>query len=86
MAGTNTGGGGNNGTWSFTIDYSQLSGGTYTPQLGDVIQYFVVAQDQAGTPNVGANPVTGDVQTSVLDAATGHFPTTPNSYTIDYIT
>ncbi len=39
--------------FSFTTDFTLLSGGA--PITGDVIQYFIVAQDQAGTPNVGIN-------------------------------
>ncbi len=50
--GTLTSGDGMNGTWSFTIDAS-LVGGIVT---GDVISYYVVAQDQNGTPNIGSNP------------------------------
>jgi hypothetical protein len=37
--------------FSFTIDYTLLNAGGVTS--GDVIQYFVVAQDTATTPNVG---------------------------------
>jgi parallel beta-helix repeat protein len=43
-----------NGTttpYDFTIDYTKLPGGAVA--VGDTIQYFVVAQDVAGTPNVG---------------------------------
>ena len=42
--------------FSFTIDYSKLFGGTGAV-AGDTIQYFVVAQDLASTPNVGINSV-----------------------------
>ena len=45
---------------------------------GDIIQYFVVAQDTAG--NVGANPSAGFTATNVNTVTTP--PTTPNSYTI----
>ena len=37
--------------FTFTIDYSLLNAGSASS--GDVIQYFVVAQDTAATPNVG---------------------------------
>ncbi len=37
--------------FDFTIDYSLLNGGSVS--AGDTIQYFVVAQDTVGTPNVG---------------------------------
>jgi hypothetical protein len=39
------------GPFTFTIDYSLLNSGSASS--GDVIQYFVVAQDTAATPNVG---------------------------------
>ncbi len=50
------------------------------PVGGDSIQYFVVAQDLATTPNVGAQPGNGFVGTSVAAITTA--PTTPNSYLI----
>ena len=37
--------------FTFTMDYSLLNAGSVNP--GDTIQYFVVAQDSAPTPNVG---------------------------------
>ena len=43
--------------YNFTVDYSLVSGGSVSP--GDTIQYFVVAQDNAGTPNVTSNPLAG---------------------------
>jgi hypothetical protein len=46
-----------NGTTSpftFTIDYSLLNGGTGI-MVGDTVQYFVVAEDLNGVPNVGTN-------------------------------
>lgn len=39
--------------FSFTINYSLLFGGGVSQ--GDTIQYFIVAQDLASTPNVGIN-------------------------------
>jgi hypothetical protein len=41
-------------TIEFLINYSLLFGGTGV-QMGDVIQYFVVAQDNASPVNVGIN-------------------------------
>lgn len=38
-------------TYNFTIDYTKLKGGV--AKAGNVIQYFIVAQDNAATPNVG---------------------------------
>ena len=64
--------------FSLTIDNSIIFGGSVT--TGDVIQYFVVAQDLATTPNVGANPSTGFAGTTV--SAITSAPTTPSSYTI----
>ena len=66
------------GTYTCTIDYSLVGGGSVA--LNDVIQYFVVAQDTAGTPNVGANPSAGFAATSVNNVTSP--PTTPNTYTI----
>ena len=43
-----------NSPFSFTIDYTLL---TSTPVAGSVIQYFVLAEDMYGTPNVGSNSV-----------------------------
>ena len=42
-------------TFTFVIDYSLLSGGVTS---GQTIQYFVVAQDLAATPNVGVGSAT----------------------------
>jgi len=63
---------------NFTINYSILFGGSAS--INDIIQYFVVAQDLVGTPNVGSNPSSGFVGTSVSSISSA--PTTPNSYTI----
>jgi hypothetical protein len=40
-----------NTDYDFTIDYSLLFGGSASPR--DIVEYFVVAQDLASTPNVG---------------------------------
>lgn len=42
--------------FAFTVDYAILNGGV--ANAGDIIQYFVAAQDIVGTPNVGANSAT----------------------------
>lgn len=47
--GTLTSGNANNGTWDFEISYNTLG----TINNGDVIQYFIGAQDTYITPNVG---------------------------------
>ncbi|MBK8811285.1 MAG: InlB B-repeat-containing protein [Acidobacteria bacterium] len=67
---------GSSPTYTCTIDYSLVGGGTV--MSGDVIQYFVVAQDVAG--NVGANPSGGFTATNVNSVTTP--PTTPSQYTI----
>ena len=58
-----------NGTttpFDFTIDYTKLVGGTGVT-AGMVIQYFVIAQDLATIPNVGAVQATfGTAPTSVV--------------------
>lgn len=75
--GTKNSGDGNNGDWTFTLDYGLLS---RTPTTGDVIQYYVVAQDQASTPNIWYTPFIGANHSDVLTRVSA--PTTPNSYTI----
>ena len=67
--------------FSFTTDYSLL---TSPIAVNNVIQYFVVAQDLAGTPNVGINSgIFNSLPPSVALVA-GNFPLTGtiNSYTI----
>ena len=61
-------------SYTCTIDYSLVGGVTN----GDVIDYFVVAQDTNG--NVGANPGGGFSATNVNNVTSP--PTTPNTYTI----
>ncbi len=68
--------------FTFTIDYSLLNSGSVS--IGDVIQYFVVAQDLATTPNVGINSGTFANPQSSVDLQSDAFPIggTINSYTI----
>ena len=61
--------------FNFTIDYSIINGGSVA--LADTIQYFVVAQDLAGTPAVGSNPSAGFAGTSVSTITSA--PTVPES-------
>ena len=68
------------GSYTFTIDYSLVTGGSVTN--GDVIQYYVVAQDGAATPNVTSNPSSGASGYTANPPAAGTPPTTPNSYLI----
>lgn len=77
-AGTLSSGNGNNGGWNFSINYTTLGGVANS----DIIRYYVVAQDQAATPNIwytafeAATPAHSNVNTQTTP------PTTPNSYTI----
>ncbi|MBE2218656.1 MAG: T9SS type A sorting domain-containing protein [Ignavibacteria bacterium] len=75
-----------NGTSSpfdFTIDYTLLNGGGGVV-LSDIVQYFVVAEDLAGTPNVGINNGTFNVAqtTCALDPSAFPIGGTINSYQI----
>src|SRR6185436_14565891 len=71
---------GGGGSYTFTIDYSLVTGGTVA--TGDTIQYYVVAQDGAATPNVIANPSGGASGYTANPPAAATPPTTPNSYQI----
>ncbi len=68
------------GVYNFTIDYSLVAGGSVA--IGDTIQYYVVAQDGAATPNVISNPVSGAGGFTANPPAAATPPTTPNSYLI----
>ncbi len=48
----------------------------------DIVSYYVVAQDNAGTPNVGAFPSAGAGSFTANPPAAGTAPTTPSSYSI----
>lgn len=69
-------GSGTNGTWNFTIVAASMGGLV----AGDVIQYYVIAQDIAAPSNIGSNPSAGLVATDVNNVTTA--PTTPNSTTV----
>ncbi len=73
---------GSSSPFDFTINYSLLSGGTAS--AGDIIQYFVVAQDIASTPNVAINNGSFALTPSSVALTAAAFPIggTPNSYTI----
>ncbi|TSA27959.1 MAG: hypothetical protein D4R67_05050, partial [Bacteroidetes bacterium] len=64
--------------YSFTINYAIINGGSVVN--GDVIQYFVVAQDAANnlSSNVGGAGASGNPPVQNINAA----PATPLSYTI----
>lgn len=63
--------------FSFLLDVTKLRS---APVAGDSIQYFVVAQDLAATPNVSASPGVGFAGTSV--AAITSAPTRPYVYRV----
>ena len=67
--------------FSFTFDYSLLQSAVTG---GDIIQYFVVAQDLAGTPNVGINSGVFAATPASVALTSAAFPITGtiNSYTI----
>jgi hypothetical protein len=79
VAGTLVTGTANNGNWNFTI-LNSLVGGV---AIGDVISYYIVAQDVASTPNIGSNPAPGFSATDVNTITSE--PTTPHTYTITAI-
>ena len=68
--------------FGFTLNYSLLFGGM--PVLTDVIQYFVVAQDLAATPNVGISSGTFAAMPLGVALTSTAFPISGpvNSYTI----
>jgi hypothetical protein len=68
--------------FSFTIDYSIINGGSVT--LGDVIQYFVVAQDLSPAVNVAINSGTFFATPATVALTAAAFPIggTINSYSI----
>jgi hypothetical protein len=64
--------------YTFTIDYTIINGGSVS--IGDTVQYFIVAQDSAGSPNVGAIPSTGFVASSVSTVVAA--PSSPGFFAI----
>lgn len=64
--------------FNFTFDYSKIYGGSVAHN--DTIEYFVVAEDNAGTPNVASNPSVGFAATNVATITSA--PTTPNRFVI----
>ena len=78
----------NTGAWQAAIG-TFVSGNTYSFTFGagavlsDVVSYYIVAQDNAATPNVGVFPSAGASGFSVNPPAASTPPTTPSSYTIN---
>ncbi|MCW5897723.1 MAG: PKD domain-containing protein [Flavobacteriales bacterium] len=77
----------NAGAWAYVTGV-HISGSTYeftfgaSAAEGDVVEYYVVAQDNAGTPNVGAFPAAGAGGFGADPPAASTPPTTPSSYTV----
>ena len=69
--------------FEFLIDYSLLFGGTGV-QMGDIIDYFVVAQDLASPANVGINQGTFNSTPTSVNLTAAAFPITGtiNSFSI----
>jgi hypothetical protein len=67
--------------FDFLVDYSQIPGGVVP---GNIIQYFVVAQDRASTPNVGINFGNFTTAQTSVNLQNNAFPIlgTLNSYVI----
>jgi hypothetical protein len=73
--GTLTTGTGTNGTWNFNIVAADMGGLV----LGDVVSYYIIAQDIASTPNISSN-ASGAVASNV-NTVSAH-PATPNTYVV----
>jgi hypothetical protein len=78
----------NSGSWTAATPISVVSGvytysfGSGVTTIGDVVSYYVVAEDQATPPNVGAYPSAGASGFTTDPPAASTPPTTPSSYTI----
>ena len=73
-----TTGTGFNGTWTFTIVAASMGGVTG----GDVISYFVTAQDVATPLNISASPGNNFMASNVNSVSTP--PNNPNTHTVLY--
>ena len=77
----------NAGIWTAATP-TGVVGSDYTFSFGagvavnDLVEYYVVAQDLAGTPNVGAFPSAGAGGFTANPPAAATAPTTPSSYLI----
>ncbi len=77
----------NAGAWTAATGTS-LGGNQFQFSLGtgvvtgDVVQYYIVAQDAAGTPNISVFPVVGASGLTANPPAAATPPTTPSSYAI----
>ena len=76
----------NAGAYSSPVAPTTIVGNVYTYSFGagvaltNVVSYFIVAQDQASTPNIGSGPVGATVTTNPPLASSP--PATPSSYSI----
>ncbi|MCZ2141349.1 MAG: hypothetical protein LC096_08165, partial [Bacteroidia bacterium] len=66
---------GGDNSYSFTF-------GSAATIVGDVVSYYIVAQDMVGTPNIGAYPGGGAGGFTADPPAAATPPTTPSSYSI----
>ncbi len=66
-------------SYNCVLDYTLLPGGSVTG--GDIVQYWVAAQDTAPTPNVATNPGTGAAGLTPNPPAAST-PPTPNAFSI----
>lgn len=64
------------GTWSFTISATAMGG----LAVADTVSYFVIAQDVAPATNIGSNPSSGLVASSVNTVTS--YPGSPNAYVV----
>jgi hypothetical protein len=73
---------GTSSPFSFTMDFALLNGAA--PTTGTIIQYFVAAADNVGTPNVSINSGTFNATPTTVALPSGAFPITGtiNSYSI----
>lgn len=77
----------NAGSWT-PVTATYVSGSAYTftfgagAVIGDVVYYYVAAQDMALTPNCTTYPMAGAGGFSINPPAAATPPTTPSSYTI----
>ena len=68
------------GTFIGSNQYTFTFGGA-TTTVGDIVSYYIVAQDGAATPNVGASPSAGAGGFTINPPAAGTPPTTPSTFT-----
>lgn len=77
-AGSFNSGTASNSVWTFSILEADMGG----VSGGDVVEYFVVAQDISPAKNVGSSPAVGLIATNVHTIVTP--PTPSNFYTVNY--